>query len=190
MSIMEKGNNEAKGIDDTKARCEWQERSVLSIYSRSRGLWSIGEITEIYIDNATNKEWFIVKYNGKTKHIQRLCKDIKPIDDSIRYSWTIGSICLIYSRSADKWFQGKIFNIYNDASNEEWLEVKYDGNKKKSIQRLCKFIQPLTNTFEGLKQDEMTHQSFNWDDLSDSEVNPTISIHSWQFILENLFFCI
>ena len=33
--------------------------------------------------NKTNKEWFIVQYNkNKKKHIQRLCKDIKPIDSS------------------------------------------------------------------------------------------------------------
>lgn len=65
-------------------------------------------------------------------------------EDAIRYSWAVGSSLSIYSRSKDTWFQGEITKIYVDSTtNKEWLMVKYDGDKKKSIQRLCKDIKPL-----------------------------------------------
>ena len=63
--------------------------------------------------------------------------------DEIRYSWDVGSNVSIYSRSKNKWYDGEIIDIYIDnATNKEWFSVKYNGNKKKSIQRLCKDIKP------------------------------------------------
>ena len=45
----------------------WVLGSFVSIYSRSKNKWFIGEITDIYIDDII-KEWFIVKYNGNKKN--------------------------------------------------------------------------------------------------------------------------
>ena len=165
---------------ENNPRYKWRLGSVLSIFSRSQGCWFIGVISETYFDKETIKEWFIVKYDkSKSKHIQRLCTHIKPLEgeDAIRYSWTFDSICSIYSRSAGQWFQGKIHDIYHDSiTNKEWLVVKYNDNKTKSIQRLCEAIKPLFN--EELKQDtfntnreEMIHKLWNDKHLSDSEVN-------------------
>ena len=52
---------------------------MCSIYSCSQNTWFRSGISDMYIDNKINKEWFIVKYNGnKKKSIQRLCKDLEP----------------------------------------------------------------------------------------------------------------
>ena len=69
--------------NDTQIRYEWKIGSMVSIFSRSVNSWFNGQIDDIYIDSITNKEWFIVKYGkNKKKSIQRLCEDIKPIDDN------------------------------------------------------------------------------------------------------------
>lgn len=61
-----------------------------------------------------------------------------------RHSWVLGSELMIYSRSKDTWFNGEIIDIYIDKiTSKEWFVVKYNGNKKKSIQRLCKDIKPV-----------------------------------------------
>ena len=66
--------------------------------------------------------------------------------EEIRYLWKVGSMVSIFSRSKNTWFEGEIVYIYIDSStNKEWFIVKYDQNKKKSIQRLCKDIKPITN---------------------------------------------
>eukprot|EP01084_Bolivina_argentea_P019724 36682_1 len=53
-----------------------------------------------------------------------------------RLSWSINSLCLVYSRGNKKWFRGKIVNIYiNETTNEEWLNVLYKNKCKKQIQR-------------------------------------------------------
>eukprot|EP01083_Nonionella_stella_P297776 1010996_1 len=59
-------------------------------------------------------------------------------------SWIVGSRCLIFSRTQDKWFEGKI-TLINGFNNDEWLTVKYGNTKKntKRIQRNCKYIKPL-----------------------------------------------
>ena len=71
--------------------------------------------------------------------------------DSERYLSDLGSRCFIYSRSKCKWFKGQITDIHLDSeTNEEWLVVKYNGNKRKKIQRLCKDFRPIT--IQGLWQ--------------------------------------
>ena len=67
------------------------------------------------------------------------------VDEQFRYSWNLGSFCSIYSRSTNRWFIGQIINIYIDKkTNKEWFTVKYNGNKKKQIQRLCEDLKPIT----------------------------------------------
>eukprot|EP01084_Bolivina_argentea_P267717 454538_1 len=67
-------------------------------------------------------------------------------------SCEIGVLCLIYSRSKNRWFVGQIIDIVIDSNtNDEWLTVKYDKKKKKKIQRYCDAILP-------------------WIDLNDSKI--------------------
>eukprot|EP01084_Bolivina_argentea_P254920 428672_1 len=63
--------------------------------------------------------------------------------DAQRASWKVGSACLIFSRSKNKWFAGELVEIEsNSPKHDEWLIVKYGDNKKqtKRIQRNCKDI--------------------------------------------------
>ena len=61
-----------------KLRYLWVSGSLLWIFT-FKNAWYIGEITDIYIDDITKEEWFIVKYNENKNQLQRLCTDIKPI---------------------------------------------------------------------------------------------------------------
>eukprot|EP01084_Bolivina_argentea_P085905 155292_1 len=64
-------------------------------------------------------------------------------EKKIRESWTINSYCSIYSRSQNKWFDGKIKRIEH-INDKEWLIVKYNKNTKtKKIQRHCIDISPI-----------------------------------------------
>ena len=85
------------------------------------------------LSNTVHKT-FVVK--TQNEHIFMDYKD--------RIEWEIGTEIEIYSRSKNVWFKGKIINIYYD-KNGEWLKVKYNKNKIKSIQRLCKDIRPIFN---------------------------------------------
>eukprot|EP01083_Nonionella_stella_P019668 54616_1 len=54
--------------------------SACAIYSRSSNKWFDGIITNIFIDNQTEKdqkEWLVVKYGKKSKEIQRFCPDLR-----------------------------------------------------------------------------------------------------------------
>ena len=65
----------------------------------------------------------------------------------VRKEWKAEDLCLIYSRSKDKWFDGKISEIRTTEEKIEWLVVKFGefGKKKKTkkIQRFCKDIKPI-----------------------------------------------
>merc|ERR1711920_180751 len=65
---------------------------------------------------------------------------------AIRKAWKAEDLCLIYSRSKDRWFDGKISEI-RITQNVEWLVVKFGefGKKKKTkkIQRYCKDVKPI-----------------------------------------------
>ena len=64
--------------------------------------------------------------------------------DNPRFSWELESNVSIYSRSKQQWFIGRISDIYmNTKTNKEWFIVKYAGNMRKHIQRLCPAIKPL-----------------------------------------------
>eukprot|EP01084_Bolivina_argentea_P237046 398483_1 len=71
---------------------------------------------------------------------------------SLRFFWNVdvNSSCLIYSRSNNKWFIGKInkiiFRQTNKNKNEEWLIVKYN-NQLKHIQRFCSAIKPIDSEY-------------------------------------------
>eukprot|EP01084_Bolivina_argentea_P319805 554737_1 len=62
-----------------------------------------------------------------------------------RVSWNLYSECLIYSRSKQKWFPGKIIKIFTDVFNEEWLIIRYNKTQKKDIQRFSADIKPIHN---------------------------------------------
>eukprot|EP01084_Bolivina_argentea_P278728 476313_1 len=62
---------------DLHLRELWTEGSACAIYSRSRKSWFNATIISIFNDK--DGEWLKVRYNNTIcKHIQRLCKDIKP----------------------------------------------------------------------------------------------------------------
>eukprot|EP01084_Bolivina_argentea_P317512 550527_1 len=61
-----------------------------------------------------------------------------------RLSWTIGSRCLIYSRSKSKWMQAEIIDI-KGKEKDEWLVVKYNNKSTKEIQRNSKDLKPVSN---------------------------------------------
>ena len=71
-------------------------------------------------------------------------KDIDSNLDDVRYrlKWTVGSECLVFSRSTKQWIGGRIKTVSVDGVLDvEWLTVKY-GVKKKEIQRFSEFIKP------------------------------------------------
>ena len=97
-------------------------------------------------------------------------------DLQLRYSWDLYSECMIYSRSKNKWFHGEIIDIYIDQkSNKEWFIVEYNGNKKKTIQRFCKDIKPITiNNKNNIKQKQQ-HSSHDIMDNSEQKTESGLS---------------
>ena len=66
-------------IEDVKLRFAWQSAAHCLVYSRSTGKWADGQIVDIIIDDATNKEWVIVHSLKKKKQIQRFSAGLLPI---------------------------------------------------------------------------------------------------------------
>eukprot|EP01083_Nonionella_stella_P284249 967555_1 len=63
-----------------------------------------------------------------------------------RLSLDIGSSCAVYSRSVNKWVEGRIAKIFVDTqTNEEWFIVKYGNNKSKKMQRFCTDLRSTQN---------------------------------------------
>lgn len=78
-------------------------------------------------------------------------------DVDIRLKWTVGSMCSLYSRSAEKWYDGEVIEVFNDnETNAEWLMVRY-GPKKKRVQRFCGDIKPIEFDDEYRFDDEAIH---------------------------------
>ena len=60
-------------------------------------------------------------------------------DEDGRLAMEVGTTCFIFSRSKQNWLIGIITKITIDSNtNQEWLTVRYGGNKSKKIQRFCK----------------------------------------------------
>ena len=98
------------------------------------------------------------------------------VDEQFRYSWNLGSFCSIYSRSKHKWFIGQIIDIYIDQkTNKEWFTVKYDGNKKKHIQRLCEDIKPITPTTTDFSRNNKNESGSNDNSLNKFDLNGILS---------------
>ena len=98
-------------------------------------------------------------------HPNSLNRD-ETIERKARESWKPGSICLIYSRSKEKFFIGRILEIYIEAE-KEWFKVIYNHDKgarkykHKKIQRFNENITPICNyDAESLKADDtfQTHR--------------------------------
>jgi len=101
-------------------------------------------------------------------------------NDDIRFSWNVNSIYSIFSRSQNKWFRGEIIDIYIDIeTNKEWFIVKYDGNKKKSIQRLSKDIKPYKS--------DINDDNNNNDIDDDNDKNENFLIDSFDRLHHHLF---
>ena len=101
--IVKYGNNQTKRIqrfcNDIQAiedfidiqkdpRMTLHEGSTCEVYSRSKDMWFIGIVHEIYIDEETTKEWLVIKYGpefGKTKKMQRFCQDLQVNDEEYEY---------------------------------------------------------------------------------------------------------
>eukprot|EP01083_Nonionella_stella_P132151 401670_1 len=64
-------------------------------------------------------------------------------DRRARLSLGVGSSCTVYSRSSNKWIDGRITKIFIDTqTKQEWFIVKYGKNKTKKIQRFCAALRP------------------------------------------------
>ena len=61
------------------ARHGWKKGSALAVYSRGKQEWFDGIIDDIFHSIITSEEWLIVRYDNKTKQIQRFSKYIEPI---------------------------------------------------------------------------------------------------------------
>lgn len=61
------------------ARYKWKVGSKIGVYSRGKQQWFEGIIQHIYESVITTEEWLIVKYDHKTKQIQRFSKYIEPL---------------------------------------------------------------------------------------------------------------
>lgn len=62
----------------------------------------------------------------------------------LRESWTTDNHCMIFSRSAKRFYLGRIDKIWTKIdTGEEWLLVHYNGRKKKEVQRFCPNIMSL-----------------------------------------------
>ena len=61
-------------------RYSWKAGSRCQVYSRTYQEWFDGKIESIYMKETDGEyaEWFKVRYNGRSKDIQRLCKFIRP----------------------------------------------------------------------------------------------------------------
>eukprot|EP01084_Bolivina_argentea_P122917 217837_1 len=76
--------------------------------------------------------------NDKIAHIY-----IKDNDTIERENWKVNSFCMIYSRSKQQWFEGKIIKTYGKL-DDEWLVVKYNNKSTKEIQRNSKDLKPVS----------------------------------------------
>eukprot|EP01084_Bolivina_argentea_P320623 556325_1 len=88
------------------------------------------------------------------------------IKEDQRISWDIGSRCKIYSNSTHKWHTGKITNISNDKEGE-WLTVSYNKFKKKEVQRLSRYIKPISNNNTNDDKKEDINKNKTTSSLSD-----------------------
>ena len=52
----------------------------------------------------------------------------------IRLSWKVGDCVMIFSKSNNLWFKGKIIKIFNDYEGE-WLKIKYIRINGKSAKK-------------------------------------------------------
>eukprot|EP01084_Bolivina_argentea_P074516 135170_1 len=94
-----------------------------------------------------------------------------------RLCWIVGSKCLIYSNSANKWVNGTIIKIHNDKDGE-WLTVRYITNatKTKQIQRDHANIKPIDNVIIKSEKTELkdeNNQSISNTNDDNSDENDT-----------------
>eukprot|EP01084_Bolivina_argentea_P121348 215037_1 len=73
--------------------------------------------------------------------------NVESHDEVQREKWRVGSNVEIYSRAANKWFNGEIINIVTDEEGE-WLTTKYDKLFVKDISRYSQDIRPTANAFK------------------------------------------
>ena len=58
------------------------------------------------------------------------------LDIKCRLKWRVGSECAVFSRSTKEWVSGQVTSVrVDEATNAEWMRVRYGANKKKEIQR-------------------------------------------------------
>eukprot|EP01084_Bolivina_argentea_P072104 130958_1 len=124
-------------IENVKKRLQWDVNSSCLIYSRGDKRWYKGEIFDIFEHNKTNEEWFLIKYNKKTKPMQRFCKDIKPVDFNYDCEHTI--IEYIATKMKEK-----TQTIYSD-----------DIDKNKDVQEKNNLLQKIKKwKFPGFNDDK------------------------------------
>ena len=72
-------------IEDIQMRFGWQCGAECLVSSRSSGQWSAGQIVDIVVDGATNKEWLTVKDENEQRLLQRFSSGLLPIGMDAEY---------------------------------------------------------------------------------------------------------
>ena len=128
------------------------------ILSRTDNKWYLGQI--VSISGKLKNEWLTIKYNNKTKKIQRNSNYIKPINNIIDHpnKFIKGSKCqILCDNNKTIWCNGEIIDIFND-SEGEWLKIKYYKNENNNninktiicdIQRYSHHIRPCIDDEQG-----------------------------------------
>ena len=84
----EYGESEIRNaIEDVALRFAWQCGAQCLVSSRSSGQWSAGQIVDIVIDGATNKEWLTVNIEDENEQrlLQRFSSGLLPIGMDAEY---------------------------------------------------------------------------------------------------------
>ena len=98
--------------------------------------------------------------------------------NTLRKKWKEGSVLEIYSNSKQKWFIGEIIKIFVDASDIEWLKVKYNDNEFKEIQRENELIRPYHKVLNETKSKILVEKQENDDSDIDKETEDILSLFS------------
>eukprot|EP01083_Nonionella_stella_P007767 22363_1 len=100
--------------------------------------------------------------------------DLQEDDRRARLSLDIGSVCAVYSRSSNKWFETRIVEIFvNSQTNEEWFVVKYGNNKQKRIQRFCADLYPKELHMHKTQHNQMMSADLGIFDKDENECVPS-----------------
>merc|ERR1712130_373196 len=111
----------ANNVDNVKRLSLWDELAEIDpseIFQTDSNDYYFETETNDYFD--FDNEYDDDDVNNKEEE----AKEMK-----LRKEWKENDLCLIYSRSKDKWFDGKIAQIRTDEKSVEWLVVNLEKRK-------------------------------------------------------------